>query len=206
MIAFLTAAGIVLLLLIILIIPIRAFIHFNADGGEIYIKILFFRFDLYPRTALEKKAKEEAQTDEKEKKKPKTDLRAVLSLIDDIKRCIKDLVSYFIRHAVKIDDLNISLHFGTGDPMYTGMLCGAVYPFVYNILSLLKRNKILKKYNTDIVPDFDEATLRAGIYARFTTRLFHLAVIISIVLRLVIKFLKLKRRTNKDEQFSKRDA
>ena len=205
MIALYILAGILLCLLIILLIPIHAVIHFNSEGGEAYIKILFFKIRLYPSKA--KKVSQATDTSPKKEDKQKADyvplIKLIIKLLNDIKKCIGEVLDYIVRYAIKIDELNIGISFGTGDPMYTGILCGAIYPFIYNSLSVLKRNKLLNRHHTSITPDFDNAIIKAGIYARLKTNAMHILVIIFIVLKLVIKFLRLRRRLNKDEQLSK---
>lgn len=201
MIALYVIAAILLLILIILILPVRAVLKFCADEKSVYLQILFVKIPLYPKTEIDKDVKKEAeheekQDEEREKKKglPANVFELAWEMRSDIKKCINKLLQYFILHAVKIDKLNIYFKFGTGDPMYTGLVCGAVYPFVYNSAAMLEDKKILKKWYADIRPDFDSATLNASIYTVLKTRIFHLAVIIHIVLNLAIRFLILKRK------------
>ena len=121
------------------LIPVNviADIAYKSDNRA-YAKILCFKFTLYPSEEV-KKAADTAESDYETEEKD----RGTLDTFKLVKRCygaakenIKELINYIFAEAIVIRELNISGIIGTGNPMYTGMVYGAVSAAVYGFIGL----------------------------------------------------------------------
>lgn len=193
------------LLGIILFIPVKMQIHLNANEKKILLKYAFFKKILYPTNKSEEK--EGRTEDKKEKKvlkesKNKYDFEFLLKLFNAEKNILsvflKKSISYIINHGIKISELNISGTFGTGDPAYTGILCGGVYSAIYNAIGVLEDKGLLKKHEININPDFEEMSLNIGVYAELRVRLINATVLLVIAIKYGLKFLKIYKRVRKE--------
>lgn len=189
---------------LILLIPVRVDIFLNMDEQKVTLRYAFFRFVLYPRQE-QKKNKNKGISDEKVSRSGKNfDIYIVLEILkeskNDIKAVIVKSARYFARHGVKIREMNFSAKFGTGDPAYTGVLCGAAYTTVYNAVGYLDRHTRLVKWSVDMSPDFDNACFSAGIYMQLSTNAAHFIImfcgIIKYVLEISKNILKIKKQTD----------
>lgn len=179
-------AVILIILLAVLLIPIQVSIRLNMTEKEIIFRYLFLKKRLYPTEKKETEKKTEEQ-----KPKEKKDISEMLKFIWEIKDIVFEMLtkilSYIMNRMIKIPILRISGRFGTGDPAYTGMLCGAVYSAVYNVIGNLTNKKILLEHEADIKPDFDNACLDAGMYAEIRTRAVHIIALLFIAMKYLIK-------------------
>lgn len=189
-----TAVYILLIILaligLVFLVPVHITVLFNAQDKEVNLKYGFFKKTLYP-------GEEKSATDEKkseDKPKEKTDFKMYTELIkelfSDVSEMIKSISRYTFKYALRVRTLNISGKFGTGDPMYTGMLCGAVYPIAYNAVSYADRNMRLEKWDVNIEPDFDNAVFKAGIYSDISTTGAHAAILLFIIAPHIIRILR----------------
>ncbi len=174
------------------LIPVNviADIAYKSDNRA-YAKILCFKFTLYPSEEV-KKAADTAESDYETEEKD----RGTLDTFKLVKRCygaakenIKELINYIFAEAIVIRELNISGIIGTGNPMYTGMVYGAVSAAVYGFIGAADAKKRIKRYNIDIKADFDNTKLAAGVYAEIYMRIYH---IISAAVKAMIIYIKIK--------------
>lgn len=195
-------------LMLILLIPIDCVIDFSYNDGEnrgyIVIKYFFVKFKILPTEKEFEKAAEE--TDEEAKKEvPPKDKKDIAGLVKfgktvytELKNDIFNLINHFFRHTIRIKELNISSNFGTGDPMYTGIISGAVNAVVYNTVSLIDRHMQLDKWNVALNADFDNACIAAGVYCKLRTRCLYVIKIGIMAAVLLFKIQKINRRIKKN--------
>ena len=186
---------------LILFIPVRIFVTANLSEQKITLRYAFLRYTLYPRTQKTESEKDKPQSQDKNKK---NNLGFIFKLLTESKDIITaflgDFISYLIKHGVKVRELNISGKFGTGDPAYTGILCGGVYAWVYNSIAKLENGSGLKKYEVNLNPDFDNACFSFGVYAELVTRLWHFIILLAIALKHGIKFRKIYTNLRKENK------
>ena len=101
---------------------------------------------------------------------------------------------YIAHHAITIENLNISAKIGTGDPADTGIICGAAYSVIYQLIGTLSAAMKLKDHNVIIDPDFDNSEFSAGIYVHLRTRLAHLIILALFLAKLLIKYKYIQTR------------
>ena len=187
---------------LILVIPVRVFITVNLSEQEVKLRYAFLKLTLYPKPQTKGKSDKGNKKEEPEKEKRKFDLKFVFKLLTESKDVITEFlekfISYLIKRSIKVSELNIGGKFGTGDPAYTGMLCGGVYASVYNIVAKLENAAGLKKHEVNLNPDFDNACFSFGAYAELTTRLWHFLVMMIIALKYGIKFILIYRKLRKE--------
>lgn len=182
---------------LIILIPIRAVISFAADDAEneIIIRYAFLKFKIYPGKPEEEAG--EAETEEKPKRNIdiQSYLGAAWKLREDIKKGITKLLYYTIRHAVIINELNISGRFGFKDAMQTALAAGWINAAVYNVIGLLDRSARLRKWNVSLEPDFEKPCVKAGVYCVVSTNIAHMTVLGVILLK---AYLRIRRKIKKN--------
>ncbi len=205
--------AIVLLLVILFAVPIKAKLRFsyNENEGEITLHYLFLKFYVLPKKAKPQKQKKEKQDSESgealQKTAKKRDIKQYIKLIGeslpDIKKCLTELLDYIFKKFITVSKLDLSIHFGLDDAMYTGMGTGAIYTAVYSVTEKLKQNNKLKSCNINIEPDFEVSNISAKVCAVLETNMFRIFVILGIIIRLFVKlfirFLINKRRLKQYE-------
>lgn len=185
---------------LIMLLPITAVISFalNSDENEIVIRYLFFKLKLYPKESVDEEApREEAEKEPQKDKKKKNALNYVETVRlswTEMRYGISKLLEYVLKRAIIIKELNISVRFGTGDPMNTGLAYGGANAVVYNVIGLLDNHARLKKWNVELEPDFDNAVIEAGVYCRLRTRIAHIFPLAGILFR---TFIKIKKKIKK---------
>lgn len=201
-----TAAAVLAVIAAVLFIPVRLTALVSLDERELVLRYAFLRFTVYPRSEKTKKHKKEEKQDREQPQKEGIKSGDVLRLLkflkeskDDIKAVLSRTSEYMLKHAVKIRELNVSARFGTGDPAYTGMLCGAVYTAVYSAIGYAVRHMRLKKWSAELTPDFNRAYLSAGMYVQLSTNIFHGialgAVSFKYIMRIIKRFLKSRQKS-----------
>jgi len=179
------------------IIPIRCNFSANTEGTELKVRYLFFKYTLLPAQSRKEKPKPDKPT-KTEGKTKKIDVKKTFAIIkeakDDILKISGQAVRYIAKHAITLENFNISAKIGTGDPADTGMICGAAYSVVYQSIGVLVSAARLKDYNVLINPDFDNSTFSAGVHIRLRTRLVHLLILAVFLLRLLIKYKRTQTR------------
>ncbi len=172
-------AGIALLIIIILFIPISVKARYN---GQLYLTLFigFVRLRLIPKKKKKPKKAKKAKENKPEKEKTKKQKKNISEIIDIIKR-IADLAENalkdFFRHII-IKKMMISISIAGNDAADTaiqyGYCCSAVYPAV----GIIARCTKCKSYGVDISPDFDE-TAKSRCDIDFEARIvfFHLAAL-----------------------------
>lgn len=192
-------------IMLLILIPADLIVSISYNGSEmrndILIKYAFLKFRIYPADKEEKELYSEAEKDEGKKKKQGS-VKSVIGLVKAVYRELKDdilkLGGYFFKRALRIKELNISAKFGTGDPMYTGILSGTVNSVTYNAVSFIDRHMTLDKWNVALDADFDSACLSAGIYAKIRTRILYALRLGIMAVFLLLKIQKINRRIKKD--------
>lgn len=199
-----------ILLIIITVIAVLSLVKINitadfaykSDNNELYIKILFIRVRLYPKVKkdIDKGVREyEENSEEIDEKaagviKKLTGAKHVYSVL---KKDISELLNYVFEKAAAINELNISGVIGTGNPMYTGIVYGAVNAAVFGFLGAADRKMKIKKHHTDLKADFDNPAFSAGIYAVIYTRAVHLYYLAA---KALIIYMKLRNILEKERK------
>lgn len=187
-------------LALILFIPVRVLVTANLSEQEIKLSYAFLKLKIYPKPKKTENKHEKSKETTPDKKD--FNLKLILKLIKESKSVItsflNDFVSYLIKNGIRVRELNISGKFGTGDPAYTGILCGGVYASVYNIIARLENGTGLKKHEVNLNPDFDTACFEFGMYTELVTRLWHFLVLMIIALKYGIKFMLIYKKVRKE--------
>lgn len=192
----------VVMLLSLIPINVIADFAYNYSDNSLYLKFLFFRIKLYPTY---KQKTETLKIEEKQEESPdkETDtdytVRKVWSIYQALKENIFALLDYIFTKALAVKELNISAVLGTGNPMYTGLLCGTVNAAVYGILGAADAKMKIKNHNVDINFDFDNVKCAAGIYTVIYTRAIYVYCIAAKALIILMKLRKTLKEVKEDE-------
>lgn len=203
-------AAIIALIIILFLVHIHCKLSFSysEDGTDavLTVRYLFLRFKLYPK---ETAGKEGAK--QKERRKPKVNLKfpksferfsEILSLLKD---ALSRILSYIVKHFIKLDTLNVSAVIGTDEAMKTGMAVGAANAAAYSIIAYMQRNMGLKTYNADISGDFNGKSLKIGVYLDMYTNVTRALALAGIIIKFAVKA-ALIWRTNKNGKSGNRNA
>jgi len=155
--------------------------------AEIYIKYLFIKKKLNSK----EKKKKETTSEEKDFLYYKKKIDEGTQIFKIIKPDILKILKYCRDRLIVIDKLDFNFRFGLEEPMYTGVLNGTLYAFVYNILALIHHNMKIKKSRINIVPDFDNVCHNVRFNCILSLKNVHIIVII-------IKILKVFKKINKE--------
>ena len=190
------------ILLILLLLPARCIFLINSDGSSIDLKYAFFKFHLYPssktgRGVVKDEEKKTAKDTKKTSDNKKNQFDILKNMLGDIIKYAKKIIKYIFHNAITIEKLNISAHIGTGDPADTGIICGSAYASVFGALGFLSKHTKLKEHSVDIIPDFDNTVISGGLYAVLRTRIAHILILLTMVLKLIGKYKTVSRRINK---------
>lgn len=204
MIALYIILIILAVIMLIMFIPVDCVIDisYNDDEnrGNIIVKYAFFKMKILPSEPKEEKEEPTEETEEKPKKE--RDIKAVINLVKTVYTELKDeifgLIGHFFKRTIRIKELNISAKFGTGDPMYTGIVTGTVNAAVYNAVSLIDRKMKLDRWNVSLDSDFDNACLSAGLYCKIRTRIAYVLKLGLMAAIILLKILRINRRIKKN--------
>lgn len=202
MTAFYITISILAVIMLILLIPIDVILDFsynkNENRGAIIVRYMMFKFKIFPS---KDKIEEEVVKDidkVEEKVDSKNDFKRIVKFVKAVYAELKDdilkVLDYLFNHVICIKELNISAKYGTGDPMYTGIVTGVVNATVYNFISFLDRKIWLDKWNVSLDADFNNACISAGVYCKIRTRGIYVITLGFKVLWLMLKIQKINRR------------
>lgn len=192
----LIAVASAILILSFVKINITADFAYKSDNNELYIKFLFIKAKLYPHMKNTDKTANETETDSAESVGGNDVLKKLggaKKLYNALKKDILKLLNYVFQKALAVSELNVSAVIGTGNPMYTGIVYGAVNAAVFGFLGAADRKMKIKQQHTEIKADFDKPTFSAGIYAVVYTRAIHLYYLAA---RSLVLYIKLKHILN----------
>ena len=205
MIALYIILIILAVIMLIMFIPVDCVIDisYNDDEnrGNIIVKYAFVKIKILPSEPKEEKEEDVVEETEEKPKKEK-DIKAVINLVKTVYTELKDeiykVIGHYFKRTIRIKELNISSKFGTGDPMYTGIVTGTVNAAVYNAVSLIDRKMKLDKWNVSLDSDFDNACLSAGLYCKIRTRIAYVLKIGLMAAIILLKILRINRRIKKN--------
>ncbi len=192
---------------LVIMMPVDCVIDLSYNSeknrGNIVLKYALWRFTILPATPKEEKDIKDVEKDvEKEVKKEEKDLKNLLRLVktvyEELRHDIIKLIKHLFQRTICIKELNISSKFGTGNPMYTGIVTGAVNSTVYNTVSWIDRHMELDKWNVSLDGDFDNACLDAGIYCVVRTRIAYVIKVGVMAGIVLLKIVKINRRIKKN--------
>lgn len=187
--------GILLVLILLLLMPVKLKATYNEDFRCV-LKIGFVKFSLYPPKPKKKKKKKPKKADEEQKsgetKKESFIKEKGISWLFDLIKKIADLavgaLKDFFRHII-VKKLLLSISIAGSDAADTavkyGYCCSAVYPAFGIIVGAVK----CKKYGVDISPNFEEKA-KSAVNMELEARI-KILWLIALVIKHGIKGLKL---------------
>lgn len=189
-------------MLIGLILSLRVNLHIiYEDELKVYIKILFFKFEILPNTSkifgFNKKKKNKENINApiiKDINDADTPSKSVLDKLRSIRDILSIMSESFHKHLhVKLSKINVQV--ATGDAAKTAILYGAVSTAVaciIDIIDSIANLKSLKKSSVSVEPDFlsDKTHLDIKIHLYIS-----IGGAIKVLLKSFIKYYSLKEKT-----------
>lgn len=99
-----------------------------------------------------------------------------------------------VRKAVYAKKINLHINFGTGNAAATGIITGALWSGIYNVVSFISRVITIAEPNINVVPNYDDKECSIKCECIITSRLVNLIVAVAGI---GISYLKFKRKNKK---------
>lgn len=203
MTAFLTVIYCIIAV-IILILFLKFSIKFEYDM-ETPFKLRLFLYNEKIGINLLNKKKKKHQEDKKtdaDKKEETQNKKSVFEKLYDIYtefNKVKYTYYYsqdFIRKRIVFKKLNVDVSFGMSDAAKTGIATGAIWGLLYNMLALLTKIVTVKNHNFNVEPDYNSEKF---LFSANGIINFRLVNIISILIFVLIKYIKVSKNTTLKE-------
>lgn len=222
MIALIIICIILLLLILLALLPLRIRVSFK-ESARIYIPILFFGIDLYPRKKKLKSMSAEKYRElnkpkfkkKKSKSKPKSDTETNVSenklKFKDIRPHISEIIAEISKITAKFSrHLNVKIYslwavISSDDAAKTAITYGAVSSSVAVLMGLLEDNcniKYTPNAVTGVYVDYTLGECKFECDVRFTLRLWQ---IISLAVSAAMSFIKTKTTLEVKNNVRKQD-
>lgn len=126
------------------------------------------------------------------------------SFIQKVKRAYKTFCAFKyayknnsgkIRKAVFAKKINLHINFGTGNAATTGILTGALWSGIYNVVSFISSVITITEPNINVIPNYNEEECSVNLKCIITSRLVNLIVAAAGI---GISYLKFIRKNNKE--------
>ena len=197
--------SVLILLIILLSIPAYISVEFlkNPESEKLTVQIRYLFFKINPQKKKKKQNPSESNAAEsgknnKNSKKKKgisfRDLKELYAFYKHTEDDIADILYYFSKKAVTLNDFKLYVRFGTNDAMRTGIATGAAYVASYNLISLLNNIFTVEHCDVSIVPVFEKPLLEIDTKCIIKVKNVHITVIAFKVLKMYLKILTLKKR------------
>lgn len=167
-----------LLIFLILMIRVRVFVSFDAEGFKTKLKILFYALDLPP-----KRQEKQAKPDEKKKKKIKKNGK--LSDFTNIVTSAISVAPQAIR-SIRIDDLKADVTVASDDACKTAMLYGSLAAGCGIILPVLENNFKIRKKKIYVNADFEASEMGLLLDAAFSIAVWQIVWIALCFLKIFL--------------------
>ncbi len=176
MTALIVILCIILFFFILLLFPVTVYVTFE-DELTAKVRYLFFRYKISPQPE-KSEEKEKKDNEQEEEKQQKNDIKSKIKGIIEQKglsgflNIIKEFVSIGTGAAKKlfshivINNISVNISVADEDAAQTAICYGYTCSVVYPAMALLVNNMKCKKYDINIVPNFDEKESRV----RFKTK------------------------------------
>lgn len=204
--------GIILFFILLLSVKVMITVHYD-DELSVSLSWLFLKFNILPKKEEHKKKekkkkekKKEEKTDETvpEPKKKKDNMfirfyknqgfSGVVRLIKDASAAVGGMFGR-IGRAFLFDELYVSLTVGAGDSAETAIKYGKTCSTVFPAMGFIVSNMRVKKYNTEINPDFISGTNSARFHVKAGVapiRLINAIIVVAfdLLFKVIFKLLK----------------
>ena len=172
------------ILVLLAVLPLGAFIRYDADGLRVRFVLGPVKLTVYPRPKKEKKEKKEPEkkleTKEEEKRptppqppkeaKPKAEKKG--GSLTDFLPLVKVALDFLgdFRRKLRLDDLYLRLILASGDPCDLAVNYGKTWAAVGNLLPVLEQCFVIKKKDVEVECDFtaSETTVIARLQITIT--------------------------------------
>lgn len=147
----------VVIFLILIVICAKITVDFSYLDEKISLKVRFLGINIDIIKIMDKFSKQKKQTVDKPKKEESKEKKEKLS-VDDYLTILHDAIDILEEFAFSFTFKKIyaTIKIATKDVANTGMVLGASWNIYSYITSFLRSNFIIKQYNVDIVPNWDE--------------------------------------------------
>ena len=187
----------------IALIPVKASIHFTKSPEELNSSykitvagITVLSSDKKQKKRISKKSNTEAEKSVSNRNIKITD---VIRIYNDNSDDILSIIGYASQNAVRFDNIEINLLFGTGNAAATGISYGAISGIIYSLLGVIDSKCGIEHYKVDIHPDFYTSVFETDCRCIVKLKNVHIIVIAIKLLILMFKIRKTMPDRNIEE-------
>ncbi len=190
-------ALITLITAILFFTKIKIFFEYKKYPGEklykeIKVSVGFIALDKFTKKLFQGEPKP-GKIKSKKKKNLLTEIKTYTELFKTVKK-VYSKNRWYIRKALKAENIDFHLKFGLGDAAATGVMTGAIWSLLYSLLAFLCQIGTVKKHYFEVAPVYTEAGFIFKAGAKASIRAISA---ISIILRLYFTYKKLCKEAKK---------
>lgn len=199
-IALIILAGIIALIFVLLLLPIRLLVDYKKDEvtseKSFVIRYLFWNFKLFGDKNKEKKKPQEKP---KEEKKPisfnekRDKVSKYIKIFEDTKDEIGQILDYASEKALVFEKIYTDIEFGFEDAMHTGIFTGVLNGFVYGVLGFVHQHSKLMDMRVNIQPVFDNPCFKVQAGCILRLKNVHIIIVAINILKILRKIRKTER-------------
>lgn len=196
-IALIISVGILALIFVLLLLPIRLLIDYKKDETTnettFVIRYMFWNFKLFGDGSKEK-AKRSGQD-----KKPlsfeekRDEVSKYIKIFEGTKDEAAQILDYASKNAIVFEKIYTDIEFGFEDAMHTGIFTGVLNGFVYGVLGFIHQHSRLLDMRVNIQPVFENPCfiVQAGCILRLKN--VHIIIVAINILKILRKIRKTER-------------
>ena len=199
MIALYIIGGILLLLVIVALIPVKVFFT-TDDGKHLLIRVLCFKWGILPIE--EKKPSEKAKAKAESHPKKLIGKNGTFNNIGELLALIKVLLRkvFWIAKKIRINKMEALITIGEADAAETAIQYGKACALVYPAFGMLGSFTDISNAKVEVISDFDSGESDLSFEAEISARVFYVFIAAVSVLWQLVKIKLSAMGSNNNER------
>ncbi len=199
-IALIILAGIIALIFVLLLLPVRLLVDYKKDEvtneKSLVLRYMFWNFKLFGD---KKKEKPKPKEKPKEEKKPlsfeekRDKVSKYIQIFEDTKDEACEILDYASEKAIIFEKVYTDIEFGFEDAMHTGIFTGVLNGFVYGVLGFIHQHSQLLDMRVNIQPFFDKPCFKVQAGCILRLKNVHIIIVAINILKILRKIRKTER-------------
>ena len=188
---------------IILLIPISVRVYLKLEDKD-FKSHFYGKYGVITVFNSDKRKKEKPKppkTDRETADKPKKDKKPMIKQLwqrrSHVKRLIVSVVSYIVKHLIKITKLHFKGVIGLEDAATTAVAYGALSGVLYNSLGAVDKVVRVQGIDIDFKPDFDNEVIFIEFESIIRTNIYHILALAVIALVRAIPVIRKEKNNGK---------
>lgn len=188
--------------LVLLLIPVKASIHFTKNSETLKSQYVVTVAGIKILTSEKRQNKTYKHQETKQtltSSKRKIKIKDIIGIYNNNTDDIMGILSYASENALRFENIEIELSFGTGNAAATGISYGIISGIIYSMLGVIDTKCDIVHHKIDIIPDFNESVFKTECKCIVKLKNVHIIVIAVKLLLLMLKIRKFTPDGNNEE-------